>query len=77
MYVDDEPPEVKQKKPRKKVEKEVVPLGRNGLRKKKVMRSKMSQDAKGYMGRETARLAHPETESFPSSDRGLLLVRVR
>ena len=50
MYVDDEPAEVKPKKPRKKVEKKIVPVGRNGLKKKQVMKSRMSLDAKGYMG---------------------------
>ena len=51
MYVDDEPAEVKKRKPRKKVEKKVVPVGRNGLKKKRIMKSRMSIDAKGYMGR--------------------------
>lgn len=50
MYVDDEPTEVKPKRPRKKVEKKVVPVGRNGLKKKRVVKSRMSVDAKGYMG---------------------------
>lgn len=50
MYVDDEPAEVKRKKPRKKAEKKVVPVGRNGLKKKRVVKSRMSTDAKGYMG---------------------------
>lgn len=50
MYVDDEPPEVKPKKPRKRVGKKAVPVGKNGLKKKRVMKSKMSTDAKGYMG---------------------------
>ena len=50
MYVDDEPVEVKSKKPTKKAEKKVVPVGRNGLKKKRVVKSKMSTDAKGYMG---------------------------
>jgi DNA polymerase delta subunit 3 len=49
MYVDNEPPEVKPKKSQKKV-KNVVPVGRNGLKKKRVVKSKMSLDAKGYMG---------------------------
>lgn len=50
MYVDEEPPEVKPKKPRKKAEKKVVPVGKNGLKKKRVVKSKMALDAKGYMG---------------------------
>ena len=50
MYMDDEPAEVKRKKPKKKAEKKVVPVGRNGLRKKRVVKSKLSIDAKGYTG---------------------------
>jgi len=50
MYVDDEPAEVKPKRSRKKTEKKVVPVGKNGLKKKRVVKSKMSLDAKGYMG---------------------------
>ena len=50
MYVDDEPAEAKPKRSRKKTEKKVVPVGRNGLRKRRVVKSKMSLDAKGYMG---------------------------
>ena len=50
MYVDDEPAEVKPKRSRKKTEKKVVPLGKNGLKKKRIVKSKMSLDAKGYMG---------------------------
>ena len=53
MYVDDEPPEVKPKRSRKKVGKEALPVGKNGLRKKRVMKSKTSLDAKGYMGEWT------------------------
>src|SRR5258708_1098492 len=44
MYVDDEPAEVKPKRPRKKTEKKVVPVGKNGLKKKRVVKSKMSLD---------------------------------
>ncbi|KAI0650679.1 DNA polymerase subunit Cdc27 [Trametes meyenii] len=36
-------------KPRKRKEKKVVPVGRNGLKKRRVMKSRMSVDAKGYM----------------------------
>lgn len=50
MYVDDEPAEVKPKRQRKKKENKVVPVGRNGLKKKRVVKSKMPTDAKGYMG---------------------------
>ncbi|KAI0677487.1 DNA polymerase subunit Cdc27-domain-containing protein [Trametes maxima] len=37
-------------KPRKKKAKKVVPVGRNGLKKRRVMKSRMTVDAKGYMG---------------------------
>lgn len=50
MYVDDEPAEIKPKRQRKKAEKKIVPVGRNGLKKKRVVKSKMSTDEKGYMG---------------------------
>ena len=50
MYVDDEPAEVKPKRSKKKAEKKVGPVGRNGLKKKRVVKSRMSTDAKGYMG---------------------------
>ncbi|EIW61840.1 uncharacterized protein TRAVEDRAFT_44661 [Trametes versicolor FP-101664 SS1] len=36
-------------KPRKKAQKKVVPVGRNGLKKKRIMKSRMTVDAKGYM----------------------------
>lgn len=43
-------------KPRKKTQKKVVPVGRNGLKKKRTMKSRMTVDAKGYMG--ACRLAY-------------------
>ena len=50
--VDDEEAEVDvpKPKPRKKKEKKVIPVGRNGLKKKRVVKSRMSVDAKGYTG---------------------------
>ncbi|KAI0638246.1 DNA polymerase subunit Cdc27 [Trametes polyzona] len=36
-------------KPRKRKEKKVVPVGRNGLKKRRVMKSRMTVDSKGYM----------------------------
>ncbi|KAI0375700.1 hypothetical protein BV20DRAFT_959727 [Pilatotrama ljubarskyi] len=36
-------------RPLKKKEKKIVPVGRNGLKKKRVMKSRMTVDAKGYM----------------------------
>lgn len=50
MYVDGEPAEVKPKRSRKKAEKKAGPVGRNGLKKKRVMKSRMSTDAKDYIG---------------------------
>jgi DNA polymerase delta subunit 3 len=38
-------------KPRKKKEKKVVPMGRNGLKKRRVMKSRTRIDDKGYMGK--------------------------
>lgn len=37
-------------KPRKRKEKKVVPIGSNGLKKKRLMKSRMKMDEKGYMG---------------------------
>lgn len=43
--------EVKHKpKPKKKKEKKVVPVGRNGLKKRRIMKSRTRIDEKGYMG---------------------------
>ena len=42
--------DVPKPKPRKRKEKKVIPVGRNGLKKKRVMKSRMTMDAKGYMG---------------------------
>ncbi|KAH9943385.1 DNA polymerase subunit Cdc27 [Epithele typhae] len=36
-------------KPRKKKEKKVIPIGSNGLKKKRVVKSRMKMDEKGYM----------------------------
>jgi DNA polymerase delta subunit 3 len=38
------------KKPRKKAVKKVVPLGGNGLKKKRVVKKRTITDDKGYMG---------------------------
>ena len=37
------------KKTRKKREKKIIPVGRNGLKKKKVMKTKKTIDGNGYM----------------------------
>lgn len=47
---DEEMEDIPKPKPRKKKEKKVIPVGRNGLKKKRVMKSRMTMDAKGYMG---------------------------
>ncbi|KAI0750818.1 DNA polymerase subunit Cdc27 [Daedaleopsis nitida] len=44
--VDDAAPKPK---PRKKKEKKTVPVGRNGLKKKRVLKSRTAMDTKGYM----------------------------
>ncbi|KAI9063168.1 hypothetical protein FKP32DRAFT_1666607 [Trametes sanguinea] len=41
--------EVSKPKPKKKKEKKVIPVGRNGLKKKRVVKSRMTMDSKGYM----------------------------
>ena len=68
MYVDDEPAEVKPKRQRKKAEKKIVPVGRNGLKKKRIVKSKMSTDEKGYMGTLLwiSPVRGPNTESVSS-----------
>lgn len=74
MYADHEPTEVKPKKPRKKVEKKPVPMGKNGLKKKRIVKSRMSTDAKGYMGKASSKdgsgpglnLLFPVTEDYSS-----------
>ncbi|KAI5988704.1 DNA polymerase subunit Cdc27 [Pisolithus albus] len=48
MDTDDEPIV----KPKKRLPKKVVPVGRNGLKKKRVIKSRTTTDAKGYMQTE-------------------------
>ena len=38
------------KEPRKRKPKKVIPVGKNGLKKKRVVKSKTDFDEKGYMG---------------------------
>ncbi|TFK39870.1 DNA polymerase subunit Cdc27 [Crucibulum laeve] len=45
--IDDAAPKAKSK-PKKKKEKKVIPLGRNGLKKKRIVKSRSRLDAKGY-----------------------------
>jgi DNA polymerase delta subunit 3 len=49
-----EPEEIKPK-PRKKKEKKVIPVGKNGLKKKKTLKSRTRVDDKGYMGKVMSR----------------------
>lgn len=54
--IDFEPepePEPVKAKPRKKKEKKVIPLGRNGLKKKRIVKSRSKLDDKGYMGTQS------------------------
>jgi len=44
-------PEKPAAKPKKRREKKIVPIGSNGLKKKRVMKSRQTTDAKGYTGR--------------------------
>ena len=68
-------------KARKKKEKKVWPVGRNGLKKKRVMKSRMTMDAKGYTGASPyipTSLIYIEVHRRPAapSDGRLLVVRV-
>lgn len=52
--IHDEPasePESIKRKPRKKKEKKIIPVGKNGLKKKKILKSRTRIDDKGYMGK--------------------------
>jgi DNA polymerase delta subunit 3 len=48
--VEMEDEEVPKPKPRQRKPKKTVPVGRNGLKKKRVIRSRTAADEKGYMG---------------------------
>ncbi|KAJ3559182.1 hypothetical protein NM688_g496 [Phlebia brevispora] len=50
LMIDDSDDEPVKPKPRKRKEKKVWPVGRNGFRKRRVMKSRMTVDDKGYMG---------------------------
>ncbi|RPD67099.1 hypothetical protein L226DRAFT_498989 [Lentinus tigrinus ALCF2SS1-7] len=62
-------------KPRKRKEKKVIPVGRNGLKKKRVMKTRMTVDAKGYMVSEdyseyeSVDEEEPEEEKKPKGKR--------
>lgn len=46
----EDPEPAPKPKPRKKKEKKVVPVGRNGFKKRRVVKSRQTFDEKGYMG---------------------------
>lgn len=76
------------RKPQRKPKKE-VPVGRNGLKKRRVIKSRMTTDDKGYFGAvlltSTFFFFSPckkfpallLTDVTPRSDRGLFVVRIR
>ena len=64
-----------EKPKRKKQVKKVIPVGKNGLKKKRVVKSRMTTDEKGYMGQYPVFPKPDEYSGFPS-DRGLFGVRV-
>lgn len=48
--IEMEDEEVPKAKPRQRKPRKAVPVGRNGLKKKRVIRSRTTADEKGYMG---------------------------
>ena len=48
--VEMEDDEVPKAKPRQRKPRKTVPVGRNGLKKKRIIRSRTTADDKGYMG---------------------------
>lgn len=59
--------------PKKRKPKKVIPVGSNGLKKRRVVKSRMTTDAKGYMGKHMSfifcikrvlTLLHPVTEDY-------------
>ncbi len=50
MEVSDDTETKRKPKPRKKKEKKVIPVGRNGFKKRRTMKSRTQIDEKGYMG---------------------------
>lgn len=75
LMMDDESDVPAEKPKRKKQVKKVIPVGRNGLKKKRVVKSRMTTDEKGYMG-EYIIATNPDDYSGFRSDRGLFGVRV-
>ena len=50
VIMDDESDVPPEKPKRKRREKKVIPIGKNGLKKKRIVKSRMTMDEKGYMG---------------------------
>lgn len=50
VVMDEESDDLIEKPKRKRKPKKAVPVGKNGLKKKRVVNSRMTTDAKGYMG---------------------------
>jgi hypothetical protein len=57
---DDEDLKIKPK-PRKRKPKKVIPVGKNGLKKRRVEKSRQSFDEKGYMGMSLFHFFHPRS----------------
>ncbi|KAI0303654.1 hypothetical protein B0F90DRAFT_1308269 [Multifurca ochricompacta] len=84
MEVEDREPEPEtapvpttRKPPRKP--KKVIPVGRNGLKKRRVVRSRMTTDEKGYLGALHASPCRVQTQPprhAPRSDGRLFIVRI-
>ena len=77
------PAPARARKPKKKSKKE-VPVGRNGLKKRRVVKSRMTTDDKGYFGTShlsplytSPRALCEHVRLLSRSDGGLLVVRIR
>jgi hypothetical protein len=90
--VEAEPEPAPARKRQRKPKKE-VPVGRNGLKKRRVAKSRTTTDDKGYLGASSVFLSscslfcaklperntdtRPRWGAAPRSDRGLFVVRIR
>jgi hypothetical protein len=68
--------EVPKAKPKQRKPRKIVPVGRNGLKKKKVIRSRTTADEKGYMGKVVMIVGKRIYILTVYSYRGLLVVRI-
>ncbi|EED78739.1 predicted protein [Postia placenta Mad-698-R] len=66
--VDDSETERVKAKPRKRKEKKIVPVGQNGLKKKRIMKTRMRTDEKGYMVTEDYSEYESVDEEVPEED---------